>query len=109
MSLEFVEPGVDFAVIQLLATLADAPEHQRLGVERRVNAENVEGDAWSRAIVSAADDIAVANEEQQLAFVVVFERGEGVNCTPKRFLSFRIARYLTYNELVEKFGRSFAR
>jgi len=38
MTFKFIESGVDLAVIQLFTALSDAPEHQRLRVERRINA-----------------------------------------------------------------------
>jgi hypothetical protein len=63
MPFKFIEPGIDLAVVQLFATLADAPEHQRLGIEGRINTENIEGNAWCGAIISATDDITVADEE----------------------------------------------
>ena len=63
MTFKFIESGVDLAVIQLFTALSDAPEHQRLRVERRINAKNIESDTWCGAIISTTDDVAVADEE----------------------------------------------
>ena len=63
MTFKFIKSGVDLAVIQLFTALSDAPEHQWLRVERRVNAENIESDTWCGPIISTTDDVAVADEE----------------------------------------------
>ena len=45
VAFKFIQPIVDFAVVQLFIALADALEHQRLWLKRRVNSKNIEGDA----------------------------------------------------------------
>lgn len=63
VTFKFVESGVDLAVIQLFTALTNTSEHQGLGVERRINSKNIEGDTWCGTIISSTDDIAVTDEE----------------------------------------------
>ena len=63
LSFKLIKSSVDLAVIQLPTAIADASEHQRLGVERRVNSKNIEGNTRCGTIISATDDIAVTDEE----------------------------------------------
>ena len=100
MSLEFVEAGINFAVVESLCALADRLEKQRLRVELRINAQDVENDTRSRAIVATTDDVAIADDEDELALVVVLKASERVDRAPERFFALRVTRYLAQDELV---------
>ena len=100
MSLEFVEAGIDFAVVESLCTLADRLEEQRLWVKLRVDAQDVEDDARSCAIVATTNDVAIADDEDELALVVVLKASERVDRAPERFFALRVTRDLAQDELV---------
>ena len=100
MALEFVEAGIYFAVVESLCALADRLEEQRLRVELRINAQDVENDTRSRAIVATADDVAIADDEDELALVVVLKASERVDRAPERFFALRVTRDLAQDELV---------
>ena len=94
MSLEFVEAGIDFAVVESLCTLADRLEEQRLWVKLRVDAQDVEDDARSCAIVATTNDVAIADDEDELALVVVLKACKRIDRASEGLLVFRIARDL---------------
>ena len=100
MALEFVEAGIYFAVVEGLCALADRLEEQRLRVELRINAQDVENDTRSRAIVATTDDVAIADDEDELALVVVLEASERVDRAPERFFALRVTRDLAQDELI---------
>jgi hypothetical protein len=103
MSLELVKSGVDFSVVELPRAFTDRLEQQGLGIELGVDTENVQHNSRGRAIVSASDDISVANDKDQLALVVVVQGCKGVDRPPERFLSLGVAWHLTKNEFVLQF------
>ena len=104
MSLEFVEAGINFAVVESLCALADRLEEQRLRVELRINAQDVENDTRSRAIVATTDDVAIADDEDELALVIVVQSRQRVDRTTEGLLAFGITRDLAEHELVQHLG-----
>lgn len=107
MAFKLVQARIDFPVIQRLGTLTNRFEQQRLRVELRVNAENVQNNSGRRTIVTTTDDIAIANDENQLAFVIIIESSKRINRAAQRVLSFCVTRHLTQDELVLKFRVAF--
>ncbi len=64
MTLKLVEARVDLAIVELLGSLPNTLEHERLGVETRINAKYVENNTRSRPIIPRADNISVADDEE---------------------------------------------
>jgi hypothetical protein len=79
VTLEFIETRVDFAIIERLGTFTDRFEQERFGIEFRVNAKDIQHDSRGRPIVPTTDNVAIANNEQQLPLVVVVESRKGVD------------------------------
>lgn len=104
MALELIQPRVDLAVIQSLATLTNTPKQQRLRVDIRIHTENIENDPRSRTVVPTTDDVSIADNEDELPLIIIVERRERVDRTTKRIFAFGIARDLAQNELVLQFG-----
>lgn len=103
MTFELIETTVHLAVVKRLGALADTLEEKGLWVHLGVHAKNVEGDTRGRAVVAATDDVAVADDEDELPFIIVVERGKGVNRSAKGVLAFRVTRDLAKYELVLEF------
>ena len=62
--LELVQPRVDLAIIDLFRTLANRPEHQRLGVNLGVDTHYIQHDPRRSPVVPASNDIAVTDDEE---------------------------------------------
>ena len=107
MTFKLVETRVDFSVVELLGSLSDGLEQQRLWVQLRVDSEDVEDDSRGRSIVSTSDDVSVAENEHELPLVVVLESRERVERPSKGFLSLGVAGDLADDELVLELGSSF--
>ena len=73
MSFEFIQTGVNLAIIQRLGTLTNRLEQQRLRVQLRIHSEDVEDDSGRGPIVAGSDDVTITNDEQQFALVIVVE------------------------------------
>ncbi|KAI3482061.1 hypothetical protein L1887_55325 [Cichorium endivia] len=106
VAFELVETRVDLGVVELLGTFGDGLEHERLGVDLGIDAEDVEHDTWRGTVVAAADDHAVADEEEELALVVVLEAGERVDGLAQLFFGFGVAGHLADDKLVLLLGRA---
>ena len=89
-----MQARVDLGHVVLLVAVADREEAERLGVDGRVGAEDVEHDLGRRAVVARTDNHAVADDHEELALVVVLELGERVDARPQRLLALGVARDL---------------
>jgi hypothetical protein len=54
----------------------------------------------SRAVIPTADDVTIADDEEQFLLVIVVQRCQGIDCPPQRILALRVARDLAKDELV---------
>jgi len=95
VSLELVKSGVDLSIVELPGTFTDRLEQQGLGIEFRVDAENVQNNSRGRTIVAASNDISVANDKDQLALVIIIQCCKSVNRPPERFFPLSVAWHLT--------------
>jgi hypothetical protein len=102
-----IQPRIDLSIIQLLAPFANTLEEQWLRVQRRIHPKDVEDDPGCRSIITRTDDIAVANDKDELALVVIVENRERVDRPLEGFLAFGITGNLANDELVEYLGVAF--
>jgi hypothetical protein len=91
---------VHLAVIEYFRALAYALEEKELGVDFGIYAEDVEGNPRRRAIVTAPNDIAVTDDEDELVLVIVIEGSEGVDRSVQGVLSFRVTGNLAEHEFI---------
>lgn len=108
MALELIQTGVNLPVVQLLRTLTNRLEQERLRIKLRVDTENIQDNARRGTVVTATDNIAVADDEDELSLVVVVQIGERVDGTPERIFAFSITGNLAQDELVEHLGIALA-
>ena len=104
MPLELIQTRINFAVVELLRAFTNRLEEQWLRVKLWVYTKDIQNNSGSRAIISTADDITVANDEHELSFVVVVEGGEGIDRATERIFTFGVTWYLAEDEFVEQFG-----
>ena len=109
VSLELVETGIHLSVIDCTGTFPDGLEKQRLWVEFGIHAKDIEDDPGRWLFVPAADDHAVADDEQKLPLVVVVESGEGVDCATQGIFAFRITRNLADDKFIQHLWVSLGR
>lgn len=83
MPFELVEPRVDFAIVQCLRSFTYRFEQQRFWIKLRVNSKDIHHNPWRGSIVPTTDDVTVADNEDQFAFVVVFEGSKRIDSTPQ--------------------------
>jgi hypothetical protein len=105
MPLELIKTRIDLAIIQRLRSFTHTLEQQGLHVEVGIHTENIENNPRRRPVVSATDDVTIADDENELALVVVVESSERVDSTSERVFAFGVARNLAEDELVLQFGR----
>jgi len=79
MTLKLVQSRVDLSVIELSRPFANRFEQQRLRIEFGIDPENVENDTRRRPVVTATDNVAVADDEDQLSLVVIVEGSERID------------------------------
>lgn len=108
MALKLVEPRVDLSVVELARSFTDRLEQQGLWVKFGIDSEDIEDDTRGRPVVAATDDVAVADDKDQLSLVVIVEGGKRVDGPSERFFAFGITRHLAEYKLVLKLGRSLA-
>ena len=108
MTFELVETGVDLAVVESLHTLSNRLHPERLRIQLRVDAKDVEDDAGCGAVVASTNNVTVADDEDELSLIVIVESRKRIDRTPQRLLAFGVTRNLTENELVEHFGITLA-
>lgn len=108
MTLELIESRVDLAVVERLGAFADRLEKKWFRIQLRVDAEDVQHDTGGCAIISATNDIPVADDEDQLTLVVILEGCEGVDRSSERVFTFCVTRDLTQNEFVLQFRLTLA-
>ena len=75
-------------------------EEQWLRIKFWVYTKNIQNDLRSHAIISTADDIAVANDEHELPFIVVVEGSEGVDHVAQRIITFGVTQYLAEDKFI---------
>lgn len=78
-SFNLVQSTPHLAVIELLRPFRDRLEHERIGINVLIDAEDVEYNTRSRSIVTGSDNHAVTDDHKQLSFVVVGEGRERVD------------------------------
>lgn len=103
MSFEFIQPRVDLAVVECLQSLTNRFEQQWFGINLGINSKDIEDNPRRRAIVSASYNITITYNEEELAFIIVIQRGQGINSASKRFFVLGVTRYLAKDELVLQF------
>ena len=108
VSLVLVQPRVHLAIINLFRTFANRSEHQRLRINLGVDTQNIQNDPRRRTVVPAPNDVAVTNDEHQLALVVIVKRRERVNRPSERVLAFGVTGNLAQHKLVQHFRRALA-
>ena len=79
MTLKLVQSRVDLSVIELSRPFANRFEQQRLRIEFGIDPENIENDTRRRPVVTATDNVAVADDEDQLSLVVIVEGSERID------------------------------
>lgn len=102
MSFKFVHPRVDLSVVECLQPFSNGLE-QWFNIEPRINSEDIENNARRRAIIFTSYDITITYNEEELAFIIVIQRGQGINSASKRFFVLGVTRYLAKDELVLQF------
>jgi hypothetical protein len=102
VSFEFIETTVYLAVVECFGALADALEKERLGIDFGIHAEDIEGNSRCCTIVTTSNDVAVTDNEDELAFVVVVEGGKRVDRSAEGILAFRVTGNLAKYELILK-------
>ena len=63
MTFELVQSGVYLSIIKLPGAFADALEHKWLGIEPRVNAQDIQNDPRSWAVVPRPDNVSIADDK----------------------------------------------
>ena len=109
MAFKFVETGINFAIVQLLGAFADRFEQKRLRIKLWINTENIQHNPRGGAVIPTTDDITVAYDKHEFAFVIVVEGGQRIDRTTQRVFTLGIAGYLTYDEFVKQLWVTFAR
>lgn len=71
MALKLIEARVHLSVVELFRALANRFEKERFGIEFGINAQDIEDYPRRSAIVPAANDVAVTNQNDELALVVI--------------------------------------
>lgn len=79
MTFMFVQPRIHLSIIQLLTSISNRLEHERLRLSFRINTQDIKGDLGCRSIVILSSDISITNDKDQSAFVVVVEGREGID------------------------------
>lgn len=102
MTLKFIQSRIDLAIVQCPISLTNTLEQQRLRVQLGVDSKNVQHDSRSGTIISTTDDVAIADDEDELALVVIIERSKRVDSPTERVLAFGVAWHLTKHKLVLK-------
>ena len=109
MAFELIQTRVHLAIVELLRPLADGLVQEWLRIELRVDSKDVEDNTGRGAVVTSSDDVPVADDEDQLALVVVVEVRERVDGTAERVLALGITRHLANDELVLQLRLTLAR
>ena len=84
----------------LPSTLTQRYETQRLRIVVGIRTKDVQDDPRSRSVVAGADDVAITDDENQFALVVILELSNGIDGMARRSPSFRVTRNLANDELV---------
>lgn len=107
VTFEFVQARVNLSIVELLRSLPDGLEHEGFRIPRcRINAKDVQHNVRRGSFVATTDDIAIADEEDQLPLIIVVQCCERVDGTAQRILAFSIARDLAEHEFVQTFGET---
>ncbi|KAL0769411.1 hypothetical protein CaCOL14_008719 [Colletotrichum acutatum] len=101
VTLDFVQTRVDLAHVVLLLTFTERLEAEGFGVDGIGNTQNVEHDARRRLVVALTDNHTVADNDEELALIVVMHAGDGINGTAKSLLVFGVGGNLAHDKLVE--------
>ena len=106
VSSNLIQAREDLAHVVLLGALAERDEAERLGIVVGIRTEDIEHDARCWPIVTGTDNHTVADNDKELALVIVLRLSEGVDRLLERSVTFRITRDLTDDELVVVFRRT---
>ena len=74
MTFKLVEARINLAIIELLGAFADRFEQERLGIKLWIDTKNIQNNARRSTVIPTTDDVAVTNDEQEFALVVVIKR-----------------------------------
>ena len=103
MSLELVKTRIDLAIIQSLGTLADTLEQKGLDVKVRIHTKDIKNNPRRRPVISATDNVPIADDENEFALIVIVESSERVDGTSERVFAFSVTRNLAQHKLVLQF------
>ena len=102
MTLELVQTGIHLAIIQRPAAFTDTLEQERFWIQLGIDSEDVQHNPGGGAVITASDDVAIADDKYELALVIVVECSQGVDGPTERVFALSIARHLTKYEFVLK-------
>jgi hypothetical protein len=101
VAFKFVETGINLAVVQLLGAFANRFKQKWFRINLWINTENIQHNPRGGTVVPTTNDITVADDEHEFAFVIVVESGQRIDRTPQRVFTLGVAGYLTYDEFVK--------
>lgn len=107
MPLEFIKTRIHLSIIQRLRSLSNRFEQKRLRVQRGIYTQNIQHDPRCGTVIPTSNDIAIANDKDELPFIVVIQSSERVDRAAERVLAFSVTRHLAEYEFVLQFGLAF--
>jgi hypothetical protein len=84
-----------------LSCLADRSEQKWLRVSLWLNTDNSQRNPKCGGVIPTTNDIIVADDEHEFAFVTVVDGGQRINRTTQRIFTLWVAVYLTDDEYVK--------